>query len=127
MRYGRETPRVIGGKVRDVFDCPKPVIEIGLGWAQKVELKIKVVTWANQIEEGACQVNVRGKFTKKKKEKKNVKRETGEEKADRWERADEVMCTAKRRGSGRSGRRVRKESFPVQTGDNKYVKGNDTD
>jgi len=59
-------------------------------------LKIKVVTWANQIEE----VNVRGKFTKKKKEKKNVKRETGEEKADQWERADEVMCTAKRRGSG---------------------------
>ncbi len=55
-----------------------------------------MVTWANQIEE----VNVRGKFTKKKKEKKNVKRETGEEKADQWERADEVMCTAKRRGSG---------------------------
>ena len=59
-------------------------------------MKIKVVTWANQIEEGVCKVNVR----ENQKEKKNVKRETGEEKAGGWERADEVMCTAKRRGSG---------------------------
>jgi hypothetical protein len=60
MRYGRE---ILGGKAR------QETSSIARSrWAQKVGLKIKVVTWANQIEEGVCKVNKCERKSKRKKE-----------------------------------------------------------